>query len=103
MRNSGRRFRTSSIVSALAMVIGTLVTLNLGAQAPASNQKASTPPRTPWGDPDLQGTYNYATLTPLERPAAYANKPVLTEQEAAAFENQTATAPKYSTGLNVVE
>lgn len=35
-----------------------------------------TPPRTPWGDPDLQGSYNnnneYAT--PLERPAEYAGK-----------------------------
>src|SRR5215467_1012699 len=88
MRNIGRRFRTSSIISALAMVIGALVTLNLGAQAPASSQKKWTPPRTEWGDPDLQGLYNYATLTPLERPAAYANKPVLTEEEAAAYENQ---------------
>ena len=88
MRNIGRRFRTSSIISAPAIVIGTLVTLNLGAQAPASSQKPWTPPRTEWGDPDLQGVYNYATLTPLERAAAYANKPVLTEQEAAAYENQ---------------
>jgi len=35
-----------------------------------------TPPRTPWGDPDLQGSYNnnneYAM--PLERPAEYAGK-----------------------------
>jgi hypothetical protein len=88
MRNIGRRFRTSSIISALAIVIGTLVTLNLGAQAPASSQKPWTLPRTEWGDPDLQGVYNYATLTPLERAAAYANKLVLTEQEAAAYENQ---------------
>ena len=88
MRNIGRRFRTSSIISASAIVIGTLVTLNLGAQAPASSQKPWTPPRTEWGDPDLQGVYNYATLTPLERAAAYVNKPVLTEQEAAAYENQ---------------
>jgi len=88
MSNIGRRFRTSSIIAALAIVIGTLVTLNLGAQAPASSQKPWTPPRTEWGDPDLQGVYNYATLTPLERAAAYANKPVLTEQEAAAYENQ---------------
>ena len=25
--------------------------------------------RTPWGDPDLQGLWSYATLTPLQRPA----------------------------------
>ncbi len=56
------------------------------AQSPA--QKPYTPPKTGWGDPDLQGIYNYATLTPLERPAQYANKPVLTEEEAKAYESQ---------------
>jgi len=32
-----------------------------------------TPPRTPWGDPDLQGTYanNNEYATPLERPAEF--------------------------------
>ena len=47
------------------------------------------PPRTEWGDPDLQGTYNYATLTPVERPANFASKAVLTEEEAAAYEQQS--------------
>ena len=34
------------------------------------------PPRTPWGDPDLQGTYanNNEYATPLERPAEFAGK-----------------------------
>jgi hypothetical protein len=34
------------------------------------------PPRTPWGDPDLQGTYTnkYEQSTPLERPAALAGR-----------------------------
>ena len=30
--------------------------------------KPKTPPRTPWGDPDLQGLWSNATTTPLERP-----------------------------------
>ena len=34
-------------------------------QAPAG--KAWTAPRTPWGDPDLQGVWNDATSTPLQR------------------------------------
>lgn len=46
-------------------------------------------PRTPWGVPDLQGVWNYATITPLERPSELAGKQVLTEQEAAEFEKQT--------------
>jgi hypothetical protein len=37
-----------------------------------------TPPRTPWGDPDLQGTYTnkYEQSTPLERPAEFAGRRV---------------------------
>ena len=35
-----------------------------------------TPPRTPWGDPDLQGTYTnkYEQSTPLERPAEFSGR-----------------------------
>src|SRR5215208_419059 len=44
--------------------------------------------RTPWGDPDLQGIYNYATMTPLERPGELAAKAILTEAEAADYEGQ---------------
>jgi hypothetical protein len=50
--------------------------------------KTWTPPRTPDGDPDLQGTWSTATLTPLERPADLAGKPFFTEQEAAEYEKQ---------------
>jgi len=39
----------------------------------AGTAAAQTPPRTPWGDPDLQGTYTnkYETSTPLERPKEF--------------------------------
>src|SRR3954462_383846 len=43
-------------------------------------------PRTPDGRPDIQGTWTYATLTPLERPDGLGDKRVLSEQEAAEFE-----------------
>jgi hypothetical protein len=46
-------------------------------------------PRTPWGDPDLQGVWNYATMTSLERPRELATKETLTAEEAGAFELQT--------------
>ena len=42
--------------------------------------------RTPWGDPDLQGTWTNQTLTPLERPAEFEGKPTLTEAEALEWE-----------------
>ena len=46
-------------------------------------------PRTPWGHPDLQGTWDYRTLTPLERPAELGDKAFLTEEEAATLEQET--------------
>ena len=41
-----------------------------------------TPPKTPWGDPDLSGYYLVATYTPLQRPAAIKEKAFYTEEEA---------------------
>jgi len=37
---------------------------------------------------DISGVWNFATLTPLERPAKFATKPSLTKEEAAAFEKE---------------
>jgi len=45
-------------------------------------------PRTPWGDPDFQGIWDYRTITPLERPSALSAKPFLTDDEAAIFERE---------------
>jgi hypothetical protein len=45
-------------------------------------------PRTADGQPDLQGVWNYATLTPLERPGQLAAKEVLTDEEAATYEKE---------------
>ena len=47
---------------------------------------AQDAPRTPWGDPDLQGTYTNKTITPLERPEALGDKAFLTDEEVAAQE-----------------
>jgi hypothetical protein len=57
------------------------------ATAPAAKARpaaeAWTPPKTPWGDPDLQGIYtsdDYSD-TPLERPAAFAGRLYFTKEE----------------------
>jgi hypothetical protein len=41
------------------------------------------PPKTPWGDPDLQGIYTSDDYmdTPLERPAAFGERRYFTEEE----------------------
>lgn len=53
---------------------------------------AQTGDRTSWGDPDLQGVWDFRTITPLERPEALGDKAVLTPEEAAEFEQATLAA-----------
>ena len=50
--------------------------------------KKWTPPRTPDGQPDLQGMWSNATITPFERPKELAGKEFFTEQEAADYEKR---------------
>jgi hypothetical protein len=58
---------------------------------PAPNPgRGALPRRTPDGHPDLQGTWDFRTLTPLERPSDLAGKQVLTDEEAAALEQRAA-------------
>ena len=45
-------------------------------------------PRTPWGEPDLQGVWNDATSTPLQRPNGA--KDALSDEEAASFQEELA-------------
>ena len=55
----------------------------------AAQPAGDAPARTPWGHPDLQGVWDYRTLTPLERPEAMGDKAFLTEEEAARIEQET--------------
>ncbi len=50
--------------------------------------KAWAAPRTPDGQPDLQGLWTNATITPFERPKELAGKEFFTEKEAAEYEKQ---------------
>jgi hypothetical protein len=80
------RIRVTGLVAAtLAATLGLAV---VAAQSPAP--AAATPaaagatepaPRTPWGDPDLQGTWDYRTITPLERSRDLGTREFYTEEE----------------------
>ena len=72
---------------AFVSVAVVFVALVLGAAAPAA--QTSKAPKTPWGTPDLNGLWDFRTITPLERPANMADKEFLTEAEAAKLEQET--------------
>ena len=82
MKNRWRRLPTA------AAAIGLLVSPT--AAAAQSGGGGWTAPLTAWGDPDLQGVWTSATLTPLERPERQAGRELLTEEEAAEIERQSA-------------
>ena len=52
----------------------------------ATAQTPWTVPRLPNGQPDLQGTWENNSATPLDRPLELAGKPLLSEEEVAAME-----------------
>ena len=52
----------------------------------ASAAQVSPQAQTAWGDPDLQGVWDFRTITLMERPLELAGKPVLTAEEAAGYE-----------------
>ena len=54
-------------------------------RAAATKQNSWTPPRTPDGQPDLEGVWNSSILTPFERPKEVAGKEFFTPQEAEGF------------------
>ena len=95
------RIRVSGLVATtLAVTLGFVATTR--AQAPAAAPKAAAAPtsaaapkdapapktpRTPWGDPDLQGTWDYRTITPLERAREFGTREFYTEEEKKALES----------------
>jgi hypothetical protein len=72
----------------LALSGGLVVSLVLGSGSAA----AQSSPRTPWGDPDLQGAWTNATITPLERPRDVGDREFFTEEEIRKRDQDAATA-----------
>ena len=75
-----RSFGAVLVLTALAVVLS----------VPAGAQPASSVPRLPDGTPDLQGVWDFRTLTPLQRPEDAAAE--LTAEEAAEIESAAVQA-----------
>jgi hypothetical protein len=78
---TGLGARGSGLAVAVVAAIS-LMPLAVGAQ--------SKGPRTPDGKPDLQGIWDFRTITPLERPNQFAGKETLSAEEAATLEQRNA-------------
>jgi hypothetical protein len=83
-------FRVSILSSISALAVATLLTLPLAGQSTSDASKAKsaektsktwTPPKTPWGDPDIQGMWPGELHAPLQRPADLKDRAALTEKE----------------------
>lgn len=95
--------RTPHLLFPFALVLvgaGALISLSIHAgvraQAPAATPTAATrpAPRTPWGDPDLQGIWSPGYyLTPMQRPDKYGGREYLTDEEVADLELKASAAP----------
>ncbi len=91
-----RQFKSFVVAFAVAcFAAGSLAAQSPAPQAKPAPAKAApmapmgyVPPRAPDGHPDLTGVYDAATMTPIERPAEYGGRLVLTPAEAAAVEQQ---------------
>ena len=63
-----------------------LAVLAFAAFVPLTAAAQGDAPRTAWGHPDLQGVWDFRTITPMERPEDLAGKEFLTTEEAAELE-----------------
>jgi len=76
------RLRTTGSSLVVIAIVG-LALVSIAWPARSQDQADYTPPRTPWGDPDLQGMWDTRTYTPFERPAEFGTREFMTEEEAA--------------------
>jgi hypothetical protein len=79
-----RRFALAGVPS-VAVLLCLLSAMPVAAQSAAPDGEVA---RTSWGDPDLMGVWDFRSLTPLQRPASFEGKAVLTVEEAAAYERE---------------
>ncbi len=73
-----------------AIAVVSLATVSVLSQAQNIPEDGSVQFLTSWGEPNLQGVWDFRTITPLERPDEYEGQEVFTNQQVADFEEQVA-------------
>ena len=79
-----------AIVRVLAILVPLQSLAPVSVAAQPSSSTATAVPRTTDGRPDLQGVWDFGSVTPLQRPAALAGKEFLTDEDVSALEAQAA-------------
>ena len=60
-------------------------------------------PRTEWGQPDLQGGWNWSSNVPMQRPSQYGERQFLTQEEVEEFARRRAAADASSDAALSIE
>jgi hypothetical protein len=87
MKEISMNQRTFLWITVLGTVVAvtpiSLVAGQTASQTSAKSGKTSTDPKTPWGDPDIQGTWTSDDTwgVPFERPTQFGTRAMLTEDE----------------------
>src|SRR5271156_4266189 len=77
-------------LSSVAVAQAPAAKVTPAAKAATSSVKTNwTPPKTPWGDPDLQGQWPATANIPMQRPASLGERAELTDAELAQRESQS--------------
>jgi hypothetical protein len=91
----GGKQRLLLLAGVAAIAVVSLVVRAIGGQIPATKDgapptaaKTGPAPKTPWGEPDLQGIWSRDADVPLQRPTKYGNREFFTDAERAELDRQ---------------
>src|ERR1700757_1277546 len=95
----GDRFSSSIVTLAVAVAVVSVPLSRTSAQAPAVSGAS---PKTPWGEPDLQGIWTDEFDTPLQRPPKFANQEFFTEAQRAELDKErSAVLTRFATERDI--
>jgi hypothetical protein len=84
------RLLTTSTLAVAIVAVAAIGSTSVSGQSGKASAAKGTALKTADGRPDLQGVWDFRTLTPLQRPTDLAGKEVLTDAEAVEFERKNA-------------